>query len=438
MIKHFLNQINLSRLERLAKENLWILIGLFFAAGGSLVQVRILTEFLTPNQYGQLSLANTLANLVNQIFMCGLISGIGRFYSIASEKNDLHKYLFDSFRILFYSSIAVLTMGVAVIFSLILIDKSELIVLVIATLLFSILTSINSSLSDLQNAARKRKIVTLNNSLDVILKILFASILLMFWDTSSLAVMLAFLIAAAVTLSSQLLCLKFTIIDNKKPKNHDQNPWLAHIWSYAWPFSTWGVFTWAQQASDKWALEFFASTDEVGIYAVLFQLGYVPIGMISSIFTAFLIPIFFQRAGDGSDHYRNLNVRRVNWIITLLGLGLTFLSFIFSFIFHDWIFSLFVTTPYQSSSHLLPWFILSGGMFATGQISALKLMSELRSKHLIPVKILTAIVGMLLNFIGAWYAGLQGVTAALVVFTALYLSWTIHVAHRSTIIKQTT
>lgn len=435
MIKPVLNKINVSRLKRLAKENLWILIGLLLTAGGSLLQVRILTEYLSPNQYGQLSLANTLANLVNQIFMCGLISGIGRFYSIASEKNDLHKYLRESFRILSYSALAVLSMGLLIIFYLIISEKSELISLIIATLTFSILTSINSSLSDLQNAARKRKIVAFNNSLDIVLKIIFALLLLKYWDISSLAVMLGFLIAATVTFISHFLCLKTTIVNNQNSKTLEQYPWLMQIWSYAWPFSTWGIFTWTQQASDKWALEIFASTDEVGIYTVLFQLGYVPIGMISSIFTAFLIPIFFQRAGDGSDQSRNLDVRRVNWIVTLLGLGLTLLSFIFTFLFHEWIFSLFVTKPYQSSSYLLPWFILSGGMFATGQIAALKLMSELRSRHLIPVKILTAIAGMLLNILGAWYAGLHGVTTALVVFTSLYLLWTVQLAHRSAITK---
>lgn len=431
MIRHTLERMRLDRVKRLAKENLWILIGLLCTAGGSLVQVRVLTEFLSPNQYGQLSLANTLANLVNQIVMCGLISGIGRFYSIAAEKNDLAKYLRASFRLLTYASFIIFLMGITIILGLIFDNKNQFIELVVATLIFSILTSINSSLSDLQNAARKRKVVTFNNSLDAILKIIFAWMLLKLTGVSSLSVMLGFLLAAAATLVSQLLCLKYTIKTNDTAAQTHTNAWQQQIWSYAWPFSTWGLFTWAQQASDKWALELFSTTDDVGIYAVLFQLGYVPIGMIAGIFTSFLIPIFFQRAGDGTNHTRNSNVRRVNWVITLLGLGLTIFSFLLTLLIHEWIFSIFVTEPYRSSSYLLPWFVLSGGMFATGQISALKLMSELRSRHLIPAKILTAIGGAMLNIFGAWYAGLAGVTTALVLFTATYLIWTMLLAHRT-------
>jgi O-antigen/teichoic acid export membrane protein len=424
---------NIARFKRLAQENLWILLGLFCTAGGSLVLVRVLTEFLSPSQYGELSLANTLANLVNQIFMCGLISGIGRFYSIANEKNDLNKYVRDSFYIIGLASIAVIIMCIFLCTWLIFIDRSNLISLIVVTIIFSIITTINSSLSDLQNAARKRKIVTFNTSLDAILKILFAIVILKFLNDSTVSVMIAFLLAAIFTVLSQLACLKQTIGATQTPQgaSTEQHQWLRKIWDYAWPFSAWGAFTWAQQASDKWALQFFATTDEVGIYTVLFQLGYVPIGMISSIFTAFLIPIFFQRAGDATDDTRNANVRRINLIITLCGLALTFLCFIVAWFLHGFIFQVFVNKAFRGSSYLLPWFILAGGMFATGQISALKLMSELRSRHLLPVKVLTAVLGVGINVLGAWYAGLIGVTTALVLFTFIYLAWTMLVAHRT-------
>ena len=424
---------NIARFKHLTQENLWILLGLFCTAGGSLVLVRVLTEFLSPSQYGELSLANTLANLVNQIFMCGLISGVGRFYSIASEKNDLNKYVRDSFYIIGLGSIAVIILCIFLCIWLIFTNKSNLIYLIVVTIIFSIITTINSSLSDLQNAARKRKIVTFNNSLDVILKILFAVVVLKFISDSTVSVMIAFLLAAIVTARSQLTCLRQTIGTSQSAQHvsAEQHQWLRKIWDYAWPFSAWGAFTWAQQASDKWALQFFATTDEVGIYSVLFQIGYVPIGMISSIFTAFLIPIFFQKVGDATNDTRNENVRRINLIITLCSLTLTVLCFIVAWFLHGFIFQVFVNKAFRGNSYLLPWFTLAGGMFATGQISALTLMSELRSRHLLPVKVFTALLGVGLNVFGAWYAGLIGVTIALVFFTFIYLAWTMLVAHRT-------
>jgi O-antigen/teichoic acid export membrane protein len=39
---------------------------------GALVLVRVLTEYLTPAQYGQLALGLTVAGLVNQVVMAGM------------------------------------------------------------------------------------------------------------------------------------------------------------------------------------------------------------------------------------------------------------------------------------------------------------------------------------------------------------------------------
>ena len=62
------------------------------AVAGSLASVRLLTELLNPAQYGELALGMTLATLVNQVIMGPICSGTLRYYSIASEQNDLRAY----------------------------------------------------------------------------------------------------------------------------------------------------------------------------------------------------------------------------------------------------------------------------------------------------------------------------------------------------------
>lgn len=59
--------------------------------------------------------------------------------------------------------------------------------------------------------------------------------------------------------------------------------WMRQIWHFSWPFSVWGVFTWAQQSSDRWALQVYASTADVEMSAVLFQLGYTPINLATGV-----------------------------------------------------------------------------------------------------------------------------------------------------------
>ena len=80
------------RSRRLIKEGSWIVLGQLMMIAGSLVGVRLLTELLSPDAYGQLALGMTIATLVNQIVLGPLGGGIIRFYAHAVESSDLAGY----------------------------------------------------------------------------------------------------------------------------------------------------------------------------------------------------------------------------------------------------------------------------------------------------------------------------------------------------------
>ena len=421
------------RLRRVAQENALLVLGAAVMVLGSLIQVRVLTGYLSPGEYGQLALAQTLANLVNQVVMCGLISGIGRFYSIAVEKRAQAEYLSSSFALLRRAAVVVLVPGLAVALGLVLYGKPDWAILTVATLLYAMLNNLNGTFGDIQNAARRRGVVSFHNGLEVILRIALAVAAIHLLGVSSIAVMFGFGVAALVVFASHRVWLRRTIpqAGGKSSSEPPSKDWMRQIWAYAWPFSAWGIFTWLQQASDRWSLEVFVTTDEVGLYTVLYQLGYAPIGMISGLLSAFLIPIFFQRAGDATNHERNANVHRVNWMIAWAGIAITLAGFVVTLTMHDWIFRLLVAEHYRASSYLLCWFVLAGGMFATGQLLAVKLLSEMRTRQMLPVKISTALVGVLLNVLGARFGGLHGVVIGMVIFSFLYLLSTAALARRT-------
>jgi O-antigen/teichoic acid export membrane protein len=415
-----------SRLKRLSGETLWVLAGSAIAIIGSLGLVRLLTEYLNPTQYGELALALTVANLINQVVMCGLISGIGRFYSIAKEHHALHAYRHDSYLLLARATIAIVSIGLSLILFAYFSSHSNWISLIVVTILFATISSYNSVFSDVQNAARNRSVAAANNSLDTLLKILLSFFALYFFTVSATTVMLAYAFAAVVVFSTNHLSIKYAIPPTAAQTNKSEpksDVWRKQIWTYAWPFSAWGVFTWGQQASDRWALQLFSSTNEVGVFAVLFQLGYAPVIMLSGLISGFLAPIFFQRAGDATNNERTLSVHRINWRVSTCLLAMTALGFLVAWPLHSYIFALFVSSDYRSYSHLLPWFVLSGGLFATGQMLVLKILSEIRSSVLIIVKIGTALIGITLNILGAWLGGLNGIVIAMVGFSVAYLFW---------------
>jgi O-antigen/teichoic acid export membrane protein len=198
---------------------------------------------------------------------------------------------------------------------------------------------------------------------------------------------------------------------------NQQNNWQSKIWQYSWPISVFGLFTWFQLVSDRWVLGLFRTKDEVGMYAALFQLGYYPISMATGMAVQFLAPIFFQRSGDGKDIQRNANVSILGWRLTTLAVGLTGLAFCSAFLLHVQIFQFFVAQEYRQVSYLFPWMILAGGIFSASQTISLNLMSQNKTYKMMPVKIATALLGVLLNLFCGYSYGILGIVIANVIFS---------------------
>jgi O-antigen/teichoic acid export membrane protein len=419
--------ISRARFQHLAKECSWIVAGQISAVLGALVLVRVLTNYLEPAQYGELALGLTVAALFNQAGFGSISGGIIRYYVIAAEKNDLPSYLRASREMMAYVTIVVVAIGLVSMVCLLFLDYTQWIGLAAAGLGFTIFSGYNLSLIGIQNTARKRRIASFHTGLDPWMKILLSLSIMVGLGISSATVMLAYALSSLLMTCSQLYFLpglshpQVTTITMQEHEN-----WKRQIWLYSWPFATWGAFIWVQQASDRWALQTFATTQEVGLYSVLFQLGYAPIGLLTGVAITFLSPILYQRSGSTEDRTRNTSVHRIGWSITYTALVMTALAVVFTASQHELIFRLFVASNYHSVSYLLPWMVMAGGLFAASQMLLVKLQSEFKHMRIFSVKITTAIIGTSLNVYGASQYGLHGVVIATLTFsliTFLWMSW---------------
>ena len=436
------DSIEISRYQRISKELFWVTLGQIASFMGSIALVRVLTEKLDPTEYGELALVLTIAALVYQVVNGGINNAIGRFYSIAVEKGDLDGYLRASFRMLFWASFVVTGFTILLLAGLILLELEKWIWLSLVVLIFSVLSSYNNALNALQNAARQRIVVALHGGMNSWLKIGLAIVIMLWLGTSSTAVVVGYTVSILIVILSQIFFLR-RLISNKntviEPRtSQSKENWFKQMWEFSWPFSAWGLFTWAQLVSDRWALEFFATTAEVGKFAVVYQLGYASITMLTKLMMTLIGPIVYEKSGDATDATRNIAVHRISWQITLVSLGLSLLAFTFTYYLHDWLFSILVSKPFQEASHFLPWVVLAGGLFATGQLLSLKILSELRSKAMIFIKITTALIAVLINILGSCFYGLSGVVFSLVIFSVIYLIWMLIMAKGSSTIADST
>ena len=412
----------LSRFRRLGQEFFWIILGQVGAVAGAIVGVRLLTGLLSPAAYGELALGMTLVTLTQQAILGPLGNGVTRFYAPAVEQGDLGGYLNVVRRLMLSATGIIVLLTLFGIAGLLIAGRTEWIPITTVAAIFAILSGYNSTLSGIQNAARQRSVVALHQGMESWLRFLVAAGFLSWLGGLSSIAMSGYAVAVILVLGSQYMFFR-RIVSRQITGASEERNWQAQVWDYSWPFAIFGMFTWAQLASDRWALGVFASTKAVGLYAVLFQLGYYPISMATGMAMQFLAPIFYQRAGDASDQQRNADVRKLSWRLTWLILSGTGASFLVALLFHPQIFRILVAKEYAGVSHLLPWVMLGGGVFAAGQALALNLMSQLKTRAMMVAKVVTALFGVGLNFVGAYWYGTTGIVAAGILFAVSYLLW---------------
>jgi O-antigen/teichoic acid export membrane protein len=410
---------------RLFQEGLWIVVGQAMTMLGALVGVRLLTGVLDPAQYGELALGITVATLINQLLLGPLGQGVQRFYAPSLETGELNAYLRSVRQLLLKAAVAIVVLGVVATLGLTALGQVYWVPMVLMALAFATTSGCNGILSGMQGAARQRAVVAMHQALESWMRFLLAVGVVGWLGNQSHWAMLGYLLSSILVLISQWYCFTKAIpaggfaVSDRATVAH----WRQQVWHFSWPFMTFGLFTWAQVVSDRWALGIFADTQQVGMYSVLFQLGYYPISLLTGMAVQFIAPILFKWAGDAKDAQRNATVSRFSQRLAMLAIGVTLLFFALSLLLHPLIFQVFVAPEYRSISYLFPWMVLSGGVYAAGQTLSLDLLSQMKTRDIIPVKTITAIVGVGLNFGATAKYGLPGTIAANAMFSVIYCLW---------------
>ena len=404
-----------------------MLLGQGCAIIGAIVGVRLLTNVLSPEVYGELALGVTVAALTNQMVTGPLNNAFMRFYSPALEVSQLRSFFLGMKKWLTISSLLLVAAFGAIASTLFVMGYIKWFSIILSAFCLALISGFNSALDCIQNAARQRAIVALHQGMGQILKFLMAVALVGILGIFSSVAILGYALAALVILFSQYLFFRRRILSLSRseiaPAPDDANDWSRRMVAYAWPFATWGLFTWAQMASDRWSLQIFSTTRDVRFYAVLFQLGYYPMIMSSGFLSQLITPILFSKAGDCTDPSRMYYVSRLNNRVVFLTLLLSVIATILALFFHQQIFSVLVAPEFRNISSLLPVMILAGGLFSTGQMATQIFTVDLNTWVLIKPKVITAIIGIVLNFFGSYYYGLRGVVVSFLAFSSIYLIW---------------
>jgi O-antigen/teichoic acid export membrane protein len=433
-VAHF-NNAWLPRFWRLSREMSWIMLGQSAALLGALVGVRLLTQSLSPNSYGELALGLTLVGLVQQLIMGPVQQGVLRFYRPAQEATELNAYLKAVRVLLVRSSLVVIGIMVLLTAVCLIVGLGHWISLGVTSFLFALVSGYGRILDAVQMAARQRAVTAWHQALGQWLRFLLAVALMVIFGASSLVAMIGYVVASCLVLLSQFMFFRRKVaplVASEAPAQAAAAAnWRQRIQGYAWPFTTWGLFSWGQQSSDRWAIQVFSDTGSVGYYSVLYQISYTPMMLLTSLIVELITPILYGVAGDATDPARVKRARHLNSAAVAGFLVLTALGTAFALAFHAQIFALAVAPAYRVASLYLPWMVLSAGIYASGQMAVLLIMSGTKTQILIIPKITSSVLGIILNLVGAHFFGFIGVVYAGVAFSTVYLVWVLILANHA-------
>lgn len=421
--------------RQIAKGVVLLGLGKAGAIAASLWGVIMLTRVLDPEEYGRLALYLTVAMFVNQLASGPLSAAVARLLPVAQERHQVRAFLaaISGLALKGAGGIVLVTHGFAGVLRLA--DREISWPAFSLATAFAITSGINSVCDAMLNVLDLRIHVGLGQNLAQ-------------WGRFACGVAVAELVApeaesvlAGFCLGTSLAAIwQVTVVWTRYPKEaFREEHKIAHgqlVRTYAAPFSAWGIFTWSQAASDRWALETYRDTWSVGAYAVLTQVGNYPMVLISQLITMAISPTLFNIRGSGQDMGKIQAARRfVIKACSVMAIVICSISLLL-YLYHDAIFKAILDPSYAGLSFLLPVVFGGAGLVALAQLLIMIPLSEITSREVAWVKITTAIIGVAANLVGAAIAGVLGVAIASVVFGAVYLATVAAIVFRPIDVKQ--
>ena len=414
------------RVRRIAPEALLVIVGQVVAAAGNIFGIRVLTTLLRPAAYGEFALALTGALLAQQLILGPIGTASIRYFSTAVEDHKLHSYTRSILTMFAVGTFILAAISVALGVVFLATGHRPWLSTLPPAFAFAWISSASSMLDGIQNAARQRVIVAVHQGSGAWLRLAIVVAVARVVTTDSNSILWSYSAAYVLVIGSQLFFLRRTlyrmgwVVQAHAPSTRSM---LGAMWKYTWPFSVWGIFTWIQSSSDRWALGAFAGLQQVGLYQSLYQIGYYPIAILTQFLLQVCTPIVFQRAGSGTDSKRRLLAEELNNSLTWVVLAATVLGALLSYLGGHRLLALVLAPEYRSHSSLITIMIVASGCFAAGQVASLNLMTSFSTRRLIAPKMVTAIVGTVFITMGASYRGTIGVALGQAFFSIGYLAW---------------
>ena len=392
----------------LVKDGAWVAATQILAALGTLAGVRLLTEFLSPAQFGAMSLWLGVVTFVTASLANPTMQALLRYYPEYAEKGQggdvrlaarlqVEKMLMWSFPLLAILAGLSFWQGWASPLTLF------LFVLVLG------IDIIRIQHIAVLSAARLQKTYGIWLAAEAWLRPASAVLLMKFFGVSLDSVLAGYFMASLLL----FLVLRSSVPSSKtsQPDAADLQVLKSQFWQYTWPLLPLGLVGWLSGVGDRYIIGGVLGIADVGIYAAIYGLASRPVLMLGAIIETTLRPIYQQAAVSEDRELQRSCLKK--WLAMLLVCSAFGLALAFTL--HDWLAKIFLGPAFRDSSYLIPWLVLAHILLILAQRNGRILYAFSRTADLAKVETIPVMFALLFSWVLASRFGLQGAVMAVII-----------------------
>lgn len=283
-------------IKNVAKDTLFYVPFKLFSLLFAFIGLPIYTRVFTPIEYGNYALIIATTGFLGIFTYAWMNQSILRFFTSYKKNDKLNTFFSTSF----FTSI-----GIVIVLSILLATLSKLsclpqVIIQYITLIIGIIftTALFETLMMILRADRNAKNVSLFGSISSGLYLIISLFLIYVFNFRISAILVAYILSNLIL--STTIIIKFNYQKNIRYKYFSSKVLKGFI-DYGIPLIATLLFSWILTLSDRYLIEYFRNSAEVGIYSATNQLAGYPVSLISSLILMAAYPIIidtWEKNGD--------------------------------------------------------------------------------------------------------------------------------------------
>jgi O-antigen/teichoic acid export membrane protein len=400
--------------RQLLLEGVWVIAGQLFSALGAFLGLRLLTEIVAPQVFGEVVLFSGVVLLANGMAAGPLMQGVLRHYPEAAATNSmnvLRKIVNRYLATLTVVTSLACVLGLAV-YSSFSPTNRWLWALVI---LLVILDVIRQRELTLLSAARHQGTAALWVAADVWARPVSALGMISLLGPTTGAVLLGYVVASC----SLIVVFKPWFIgqDPVAHSGQDEAALAQRLLRYSIPLMPLGAIGWISGQADRYIIGLLVGVQEAGLYAAAYGIVSRPFLMAGSAAESWLRPVYYEAVVSG-DRVREQRIFGAWWIALTGVCALTIAVFIF---WHHEIATLMLAPSYRSVSGLMPWIAVGYGFLAIAQVHERVCYAHNDTKGVFVTESLGGMAALVVTVLAVAQFGISGAAYAVPVYFVLQL-----------------